>query len=374
MALTSQDFPTIVRNSVAAIQARTTALLDLTIGSVLRAILEANATVVLWLQGLILQLLSNTRAATSAGAALDSFFADFGFLRLAAVSASGVVTFARFTNTYQAVIPVGTLISTGDGTQQFIINADTTNGAYNAGLNGFVIAPGVSSVNVTATAVTVGTGANALVGLISLITQPIPYVDTVTNGAAFTNGVNAESDAAFRTRFIAYIQSLNLATKAAVGYAVTSLQSNMSYVLVENFTYGGVSQPGYFYVVVNDGTGAPGSTILNSVSNAINLVRPFTSTFGVYAPVTTAANVAMTIVTASGYIHATVAAQVQSAISAYLGSMAIGQSLSFSRLAQIAYDTSPGITNVTGVTLNALTADINPTNQQLVIAGTVTVA
>jgi len=52
----------------------------------------------------------------------------------------------------------------------------------------------------------------------------------------------------------------------------------------------------------------------------------------------------------------------------------IGQALSYSRLAQVAYDASPGITNVTGVTLNSATADLAATSQQVVKSGTVSVA
>ena len=48
----------------------------------------------------------------------------------------------------------------------------------------------------------------------------------------------------------------------------------MTYTLVENQTYAGATQYGYFYVVVDDGTGSPSSTLLSSVANAIDAVRP----------------------------------------------------------------------------------------------------
>ena len=71
MALTTKDFSTIVSDMVTAIQGAAAVLVDLTIGSILRATVEANAAVVLWLQGLILQLLATTRAATSNATDLD---------------------------------------------------------------------------------------------------------------------------------------------------------------------------------------------------------------------------------------------------------------------------------------------------------------
>jgi len=374
MTISTKDFPTIVGDAVTAIQGAARGLVDLTIGSILRSVVEANAAIILWLQGLILQLLATTRAATSNTTDLDSFMLDFGVSRLAAVAASGQVTFARFTPTAQAVIPVGTTVLTADGTQSFAVILDITNGAYNAGLGGYVLGAGVSSINVTVVASTAGIGANALIGQISLINAPIPGVDTATNAAAFTNGVNAESDAALRARFITYIASLSKATKLAIGNAITSLKQGVTYSLTENMTYAGVTQNGYFFVVVDDGTGVPDSTFLSTVGNAVDAVRPLTSTFGVYAPVVVTANVAMTITTAAGYNHSATVALLVATITNYINTLALGQSLSYSRLAQVAYDASPGITNVTAVTLNSATADVPATILQVIKAGTVAVA
>ncbi|WP_241754452.1 hypothetical protein [Cupriavidus basilensis] len=72
MAISTKDFTTLVRESVTAIQGYASVLLDLTIGSILRAAVEANAAVTVWLESLIMQVLAITRAATSSGADLDS--------------------------------------------------------------------------------------------------------------------------------------------------------------------------------------------------------------------------------------------------------------------------------------------------------------
>lgn len=374
MAITTQDFVTIVRNQVTAIQGAASALVDLTVGSILRAVVEANAAVVLWLQGLILQLLATTRAATSSGADLDSWVADYGVTRLAGVAATGQVTFSRFTATQQAEIPVGSSVQTADGSQVFTVTADTTNPAYSATIDSYVIAVGVTSINVPVQASVVGAGANVSIGQINTITQALPGVDTVSNAAAFVNGADAESDAALRTRFVAFVASLSKATKGAIGYAITSLQSGLSYSLTENENYAGATQMGYFFVVVDDGTGVPGSTLLSTVSNAIDAVRPACSTFGVFAPVVVTADVNLTIATAAGYTHSAEVATVAAALTNYINSLALGQSLPWSKLAQIAYDASPGVTNVTGVTLNSGTADLSATSKQVIKAGTVAVS
>lgn len=374
MAITTQDFTTLVRNQVTAIQGAAKVLVDLTVGSILRSIVEANAAVILWLQGLILQLLAITRAATSSGADLDSWVADFGLTRLAAVAASGQVSFSRFTPSQQAVVPVGTTVQTGDGAQQFAVTLDTTNPAYSASLGGYVLAAGVASINVPVAASTSGAGGNVSAGQLNTLTQAVPGVDTVSNAAAFTNGVDAESDAALRVRFIAFVASLSKATKGAVGYAITSLKQGVTYTLIENQQYNGTTDYGYFYVVVDDGTGAPGSTFLSNVSNAIDAVRGVSIRFGVFAPVVVTANVSMTITTAAGYDHNAVVGLVGTALRAYINALLLGQTLTYSRLAQVAYDASPGVTNVTAVLLNSGTADVSATSQQVIKAGTVTVA
>jgi uncharacterized phage protein gp47/JayE len=374
MAITTQDFTTLVRNQVAAIQGAASGLVDLTVGSILRAIVEANAAVVLWLQGLILQLLAITRAATSSGADLDSWVADYGLTRLPGTAASGLVSFARFTPSQQAVVPVGASVQSADGTQKYNVTLDSTNAAYSATLGGYVLAAGVASISVPVLAAGVGAAGNAVIGGINTLTQAVPGVDTVSNPAAFINGADAETDADLRVRFVAFVASLSKATKGAIGYAITSLKQGVSYAFVENQLYNGTTQMGYFYVVVDDGTGAPGGTFLSTVYNAIDTVRPVCSTFGVFAPVVVTANVSMTISTAAGYDHNAVVALVGTAIRNYINALTLGKTLTYSRLAQLAYDASEGVSNVTAVLLNGATADVAATSQQVIKAGTVTVS
>src|SRR5271165_5580926 len=99
MQLQLQSFNTLVQNMAATVQAAATGLIDLTVGSTLRATLEASASIALWMHWLILLLLQTTRAATSTNSDLDTWMADFSLLRLAASFAVGTVTFARFTAT-----------------------------------------------------------------------------------------------------------------------------------------------------------------------------------------------------------------------------------------------------------------------------------
>lgn len=374
MTISIKTFATMVSDAATAIQGAAASLLDLSVGSVLRAYVEAQAAMALWLQGIALQIAALARFATSNGADADTWAADFGFARLAANASSGTVTFARFTATVSATVPVGTLVQTADGTQQYVVVADTAKVAYSAVAGGYVLGVGVASITATVKSTAPAAAGNAVAGAINTLASSIAGVDTVTNTVGFTNGSDAESDIAFRARFPVYLNGLAGATYAAISSAIQGVQTGITFTITENMSYAGAAQPGYFYVVVDDGTGAPSAGFLALITAAVDTKRPLTSTFGVFAPSILTANVAMTLTTAVGYTHSVLVANVQAALLAYINALSLGQPLPFSRLAQVAYGTSAGITNVTGVTLNSGGADLAATSQQLIRAGTLAIS
>lgn len=370
----TKDFNTLVSEQIAAVQGGASSLVDTTIGSILRAVVEAYSAVAMWLQGMILNLLIITRASTASGADLDSWMADYGVERIAAGFATAQVTFSRFTASQQAVIYTGTIVQTSDSSQQYTVTADKNNANYDVDLDGYIIAADIQSIQVPVVAVTAGAAANVAIGGINTIGQPIPYVDSVTNEAAVTNGENEESDVEFRSRFINYISSLSKATKSAIGYAVSSYQTGITYKLFENQQYDGTERLGYFFAVVDDGTGTPSSELIDTISNRIEAVRGFTINFSVFAPVIQYANISMTITTASGYTHAAIVTIVDAALTNYVNSLGLGNDLNYTSLAGVAYGASPAVTNVSSVMLNSGTADINIDGKKTIKAGTISVA
>lgn len=373
MQLNLRTFDAIVTSAAAAVQGAAQQVLDLTVGSVLRAVLEANAGLGLWLQWLILLMLQTTRAATSSGPDLDTWVADFGLTRLPAVAATGSVTFARFAPVTAALVPVGTLVRTADGTQSFAVTADATNSAFNAAQNGYLIAVDIAQVTVPVQAVAAGSAGNVQAGTISLIAAAIPGVDTVSNSAAMTGGLDGEGDPALRARFAAFLDSRARATVVAVGYAVSSVQAGLQYTVQENVSQAGVAQPGCFVVTVDDGSGDPPAALLAAVSTAIDAVRPLGSLWTVTAPTIATANIGMSITTASGVSHTAVTQTVAAALTGFLNTLPVGTSLPWSRLAQVAYGASACVQNVTAVTLNGGAADLVVGPGGVVKAGTVTV-
>jgi uncharacterized phage protein gp47/JayE len=373
MQLQLQTFSSLVSAAAAAVQGSAKQLIDLTVGSTLRALLEASASVGLWMQWLILQVLQMTRAATSAGADLDSWMADFDLTRLPAVAATGSVTFSRFTPTNSALVPLGTQVKTADATLAFDVTQDTTNATWNAMLNGYLIPAGQTNVTVPVLAEVAGSSGNVQANTITLVSTAIAGVDTVTNALAFTNGIDAETDAALRTRFQNYINTRCQATATAISYAVSSVQQGLTWTIQENTTAASVCTPGNFVVTVDDGTGDPSSALLANVQTAIAAVRPVGSAFQVLAPSVVAADISLTVTAAAGYTQAQAAAAAETALAAAVNAGGMGTAFMFGTIYQVALN-CPSVAAVEGVTLNCATSDLTVTQAQVIRAGTIKVS
>ncbi|MGH6951004.1 MAG: baseplate J/gp47 family protein [Vitreimonas sp.] len=370
----TRTFSQLVADQVAAVQGAAAGLVDFNVGSILRAFVEAVALVALWLQGLILALLAATRASTATGVDLDTWMADFGLTREAAFAARGDVTFSRFSTSGEALVSLGATVETVDGSQSFAVVVDTTNLAWSAVHQAYVMSPGVGQVTVPVVAVIPGAAGNVAAGVVTVLTGAMPGIDTVVNSASFFSGSDPESDAAFRARFHLFIASLSKATRAAVDYAIASLEQNLTHTLVENETYDGEVRRGHFYVIVDDGTGTPTSETLALVAAAIEQVRPVGISFGVFAPVIVPVTVSLAVKLVFGADATAVKAAVAGAIEQHIDGLVMGAAVNLTRIAQLAYDASPDVTNVTNIQLNGVAADIAVAAQQRPVLNVVTVA
>lgn len=374
-SLNIKSFSNLVSDQVTAIQAKSNTLIDFSIGSILRSFVEGSSGVVLWIQQLIVTLLVTIRASTCSGTDLDTWFADFGFFRNSATAATGEVTFSRFTATITALIPVGSQVTTADGTQTYNVIASTTNSFYDASQNGYVIPAGISSATIPVQAATAGAAGNADIGTVSVVVGSIPGIDTVSNTSAFAGGADSESDDDARRRFQDWIASLSKSTKNAIGYAISQVRSGIAYSLTENYDYNGDAHPGFFYAVIDDGSGNPSDEFIASVYNAIDIVRGFTVSFAVFKPskITADVTLTLTISTSDPEIISSVKSLVHDAIDDYISRLGVGVILPYSKISQLVYGASTYITNVSNITLNGGTSDIIATSKQVIRTGAITV-
>ena len=368
-----QTFSGLLEQMAASVQGSAAQLLDFSVGSVLRAMMEACGAVALWLQWLSLQVLSATRAATSQGPDLDTWMADFSLTRLPGGQSSGIVTFARYTPGVAATIAVGCTVLTLDGTMSFTVVAQSSNSAWN-GTNGYSLSAALLSVDVPVSAAAAGSAGNVLAATIGLIATPIPGVDTVTNALPLAGGLDAETDAALRARFQLYINSRSLATVGATAFAITSVQQGLRYAILENQKTLGTAQPGNFCVTVDDGTGSPSDALLASVQAAVDSVRPIGSKYSVAGPEITAVTVVASLETSNPLTHAAVAAATQAAIVAWVAGLPVGGTLAVSKIDALAHATDPSVLSVTSTFINGAASDVTAPPNGILLPVSVTVS
>jgi uncharacterized phage protein gp47/JayE len=373
MNLTLKAFSQIIEDMGAALQSSATSLVDVSVGSVVRAIFEANASVVLWLQWLILQVLQTTRASTSSGADLDSWMMDFGLARLPATSATGIVTFSRFATNLPATIPVGTIIKTSGGPLSFSVVEDDTLSIWQPSSSGYVMPIGVNSVDLPVACTTGGSLGNVLTGAINVIATPLPGVDQVNNATPLFDGIDAENDQSLRGRFPNYLASRSRATTTAVQSAIANVRQGLDVAIQENTAADGTVRSGFFIVTVDDGSGFPSSALLSSIASSIDLVRPVGTMFAVMAPTVVTVEVELTAVLTTTAAPAQCVSNIQDQVANYLDGLAIGRTAAVTRVAQNAYRADSGIENITGILLNGLPSDVEPPGRSVIKAGRVTV-
>ena len=355
-------------------------------GDPLLAIMQAVAMQLLFIQAQVQLVTAISRAQTSGGADLDSFYGQFNFPRLQGVSPSGQETFSsggpavNNINIPAAVLGSneqyvgGTLVQTPGGAIQYQAIPDTGNANYNAALNAYVLTAGQSSVLVTIAAVSGGSAANVSAGQLSQLASVVPGIVSVTNVSAIANGTSPESDAAYSARFILYLASLSKATEAAITEAIESVQPGIEFNLIENVDTNDNPRLGEFVAVIDDGTGSPPSGLITEVQTAISAVRGFTILALAKAVTPEAVPIVITVRVASGYVTGTVEAAVQVAIVAAANASLIGGTLfinaAVSSVAPMggvenAALSVPGVVSVMpGTTINGVAADYTPTPMQ----------
>jgi hypothetical protein len=357
MQLSIYKFAQMVSAMAAAAQAACTQFLDLGSGSPIDAINEASASQFSWQQYNVSLVAAAARLATSSAADVDSFVAQFGMTpREVATFASGQVVLSRNVANTSTTVAVGSVVRNGDGSQSYDVMADPTNIYWSTSVQpsgGYVLPVGVLSLSVNIQAEIAGSAANVVAGGISLAGSAFANIDTINNPVAITNGQDAETDAAVKLRFVAYIASLSRATPAAVLNAVSTVQVNLSARLLENVNEVGQTDMGHFVVYVDDGSGNPPESMLSLVYAAVDAVRPVGSSFSVQPPLSAILGITYSIGVASGN-KANLFAAANARASAYVNALPVGGTLSVFALMQAIAATDPSINNVFNVRISGI--------------------
>lgn len=215
MSFTVKSFDQIISDMVAWIVANSPNITDLSPGSVIRSFCEGSA-------------LSIEEVYVSTYLGFQRYLNNiqesaFDFERKAGTKATTNVVFSRTGSSGNVTIPSGTRLKTASGLR-FITTADIS------------ISDGdTDSDPVEAEAESVGTSYNVSSTTITVIEDQVAGVDSVTNPAAATGGVDRETDIAFKKRFQDYIEGLGRANLAGIRSAALSVEGITSVDVVEHF-------------------------------------------------------------------------------------------------------------------------------------------
>lgn len=347
--LTYKTFAELVSDMTTAYGASLGIVPNLIKGDPQLANFEGAATQGGWLQYILQLIWAAARASTATGEDLDSFVNDFGLTRLPATYAQGSVTLiAPSAPSVQVLVDTGDIAQTPGGAIQYQLIADTTQSAWSASLNAYILAAGQTSITVTAQATQSGSNYNVQAGQLTQLGSAISGIGSVTNGAAITNGLDEETDAALRVRFVQYLASLSKATVGAILFAANSVQQGLDLLPLENTNTNLQALSGTNTVVVDDGTGSPSSTLLSDVLTAIDNVRAFGIQMHTIAPTVTNVTISVSLVLVSSptETNGLIQSNVQSALVDYVNAIQLSddsQYLYLTNLIEVAKDADPNV-------------------------------
>ena len=353
-----KTFTSLVETQKAALQASNPQFTDLSPGSPLLSLIEANSGVALFMQYLVYQALLNTRMVTSSGTDLDTFGAQFLFGRYPATAATGMVLFNRFVALNQAKVPVNTLLRTGDGALTFQVIPDTNNTLYSSAQNAYIVPVGTTQFATLVQCVIPGAIGNIQPNTLTKIASTLVGISTVTNPAAFLNGVDAESDASFRTRFQSYINSRSRGTLLAIKDAILNTQPGLTYTIQENVAADGSPLPGNLLIYYDDGTGAPPTGLTNLLQQNVDSVRAAGISFSLAPANPIIVSIFLSTTFAPGFNKTTLVGNLAIAIENYLNSIPVGQPVIYTKLYQIIYENAPGLIEASNLLINGRATDL----------------
>jgi uncharacterized phage protein gp47/JayE len=264
---------------------------------------------------------------------------------------------------------LGAVFQTNQGIQ-FALVADSSQTAYQSGGGGSYLFPeGATSITTTIEALVAGTSGNVPANSINQFVSQITGIQSANNPLSLSDGSPPETDSAFRARFILYFQGLRQGGEAAIEAAIESVQSNLEYVIAPNLTYSGGTQYGYFYVAIWPYT----DTLQKAVYEAIAAVIPLGIQFNVFTAVYIPVTVTGTIKVKANYNSASVQSAVQTALTNYVNSLVLGQTLDWSYLYTIIWGVA-GVSDAFDLLVNGGTSDIVALPKDRIQAASVSIA
>ena len=309
-----------------------------------------------------------------------SIYQAFGFSLRPAVRASGIVTFSALTPPVESVpIPKGTKVTVTGGSKVY----ETANDS--------VLQVSAAAVDVFVVCTASGTIGNTAASTITEMVNAIDGIDSIANATAFSNGLDRETEAERKARFVEYITTLTRGTKGAVEYGATSAAlTDANGNITEKVVVAQVAEPfkdnpqmpvGRFDCYIYNGVGG---TSANLVAMAQKIIDGYTDANGNSVPGYKAAGVvcdvlAVTEVSVAISINITATATssaaaktyigntASNAVKAYIASLGISQPLFIAEIISVIM----GIDGVYNAVVTTPSADVTAGVGEIIIAGNI---
>lgn len=368
----------VVTAVLSSMAAQSGVITDYNKGSQIRTISEA--------LGMIQEMQGIISSAEAFQSAVYGAMSAFGVTPDPASAAAGQVIFATSfaanppTVGASVLIPSGTLVQTISGVQ-FV----TTQTA--------VLPAGSSSITVPIQAVQTGTGGNVAAGTITQLVSGLSYPLAVSNPYPTSGGAAQETIESTLQRFAAVVAAINGASpvavaNAAIGVTVASTGETVQYATcyegwIAQMNAGETPTAGYA-VYVDNGSGTASQNLLNAVTSTLNGSfpslpgnRPAGVPYTVNAVVPLAAVVVVSGAPVGSATAASLATQVQSAMTTLFNALQFGQALTEAQVtAAVSNAVGGGVSGLT-VTLEnssgATVAQLSPLAYERIILQTLTV-
>lgn len=374
MAFQIKDFASITASCINWCKAVTSKVTDFSVGSVARTMIEAPA---IEIDEAYQKFLIGIKEAIPV-----SVFTTFGFTKIAAEAASGVVRFSTggALATVAIVVPIGTVVRVPGSSKTY------------ATLVAGTILVGQSYVDILVAAQAAGIAGNTGDDTITELGTNVAGITVVTNPAPFINGRDEETEDERKSRFQGYISTLSRGTKAAVEYGARQAKlTDANGLITEYVAHAVVVEPwlddpgepiSLIQVFIHNGASATSVSLVNEAQNVIDgyytgagVAVPGWKAAGVPAVVSAASdksvNVTGNLTAAPGYVEADLIAAATDAVKTYIQGLNVGASVILSELIAIIKRDVAGVYNIT---LSAPTADVTCTISEKAIPGTVTIS
>lgn len=303
-----------------------------------------------------LSFLESTQAqsflGTASGVQLTAKSSDYGVFRAGAVASTTTVVFSRAQADPVNVttIPLGTLVQTTPGPGSPAIVFSTT-------AVGSIAAGSTSSPAIGVQAVVAGKAGNVGAGLINLIPVSISgaaAVTVVTNASAASGGADAETDAALLGR------TLNNMTANNSPYIIAAAAQGVAGIANAS-VYDWRDGLGNYTCYAADSSGNLSGALNTAVTTAIAAVDGIGLNRHVQAFATVPITIVASVAINTSFVQATVLANIQSAINAWMASLKPGQAFLPYDLHRAVAGAVTGIAAVQGVNDFFVTTPSAPT-------------